>query len=153
MPGVWLETVGLFVPRVVTSRSTEVLGIYRTILQTAAQWKQVELDRDPTSSEVRKRVQSERQYIRWEAKRLFKRNKNITSVERIDRKIFEATSRLELANHYQIPYPRKWQQLGSGEEHEDPAYMDSYLPFDTGVDFVYLRAIGAEEVAFTLPPY
>lgn len=30
--------------------SPQVLGIYRAILQTAAQWKQVELDRNPTPS-------------------------------------------------------------------------------------------------------
>lgn len=55
------------------------------------------IDRQPTSIEVKRMVRQERLYIWWEAKRLFKRNKNITDLERIDKKLFEASSRLELA--------------------------------------------------------
>ena len=82
----WLPVVAL-----------QVLQLYRTILKTGLDWKQVELDRSGSDPEVRKKVLQERQYIKWEAKRLFKRNKNITDLERVEKKIFEATTRLDMA--------------------------------------------------------
>uniref|UniRef100_A0A7S4LM52 Uncharacterized protein n=1 Tax=Eutreptiella gymnastica TaxID=73025 RepID=A0A7S4LM52_9EUGL len=151
--GVWMEVTKQFIPRVKTNRSTAVLQLYRTILKTGLDWKQVELDRSGSDPEVRKKVLQERQYIKWEAKRLFKRNKNITDLERVEKKIFEATTRLDMANHYMIPYPRRWERMGQGAEHEEPAYMDSYLPFNTGVDETFLDFVQAPDVAFVQSPH
>ncbi|GMH33316.1 hypothetical protein BSKO_01150 [Bryopsis sp. KO-2023] len=71
--------------------AARVLSLYRTILRTGRTWSG---------------PQSEKDYIREEAQRLFRSNKHLVSVEEIEKKIFEASSRLELGVHYKIPYPR-----------------------------------------------
>jgi len=67
-----------------------VLRLYRSILKVGHTWIKPE----------------ERQYIKDEARSLFRMNKSLTSDEEIQRKIFEAESRLALAVHYKIPFPR-----------------------------------------------
>ena len=49
--------------------------------------------------------QSEKEYIKEEARRLFHENKNIPQ-SLIGDKLMEAQARLELALHYKNPYPR-----------------------------------------------
>ena len=50
--------------------------------------------------------QEEREYIVKETQSLFHKNKDLTDPEKIDAKLFEAESRLELGLHYKIPFPR-----------------------------------------------
>ncbi|XP_070580701.1 LYR motif containing protein 1-like [Ptychodera flava] len=76
----------------------EVLRLYRRILQTARTWE--------SASGVKSDSDSERKYIKDEARTLFKRNKEVTDPEEIQLCIKEANVRLELALHYKIPYPR-----------------------------------------------
>jgi hypothetical protein len=51
-------------------------------------------------------MQEERQYIRDEARSLFKKNKDLQTEAEVVAAITEAKSRLDLAFHYKIPYPR-----------------------------------------------
>ena len=74
----------------------EVLRIYRDILKTASHW----------SSSTHQQTQAEREYIQTEARQQFRTNKHILDTNRIQEKIEEAHLRLELANHYNNPYPR-----------------------------------------------
>lgn len=69
-----------------------VLKLYRDILKTAKTWP----------------VPKEQVYIQKEARKLFRRNKNLTNPEEINEKLFEAESRLALGIHYQNPYPRMY---------------------------------------------
>jgi hypothetical protein len=48
----------------------------------------------------------DKQYIFNEARTLFRKNMEITDKEQIERKLFEAETRLALAVHYKIPQPR-----------------------------------------------
>ncbi|KAI8479175.1 PREDICTED: LYR motif-containing protein 1-like [Branchiostoma belcheri] len=80
------------------SLRTEVLSIYRTILRTARTWKSLSGNQQETQEEAK--------YIREEARALFKKNKHLTDKEEIRLCIREAETRLELAHHYGIPYPR-----------------------------------------------
>lgn len=48
----------------------------------------------------------EQEYIKDEAKRLFKQNKRVTDENEILEHIKEANSRIEIAIHYNNPYPR-----------------------------------------------
>eukprot|EP00761_Pharyngomonas_kirbyi_P013468 gb/GECH01013497.1/.p1 GENE.gb/GECH01013497.1/~~gb/GECH01013497.1/.p1 ORF type:complete len:166 (+),score=36.17 gb/GECH01013497.1/:1-498(+) len=91
-----------------------VLSLYRQILKTGKNWE------GPKKEKV---------YIDDEAKRLFKRNKNIEDKQIIDEKIFEAESRLTLGVHYKFPYPRLYTTVKNEEANEDirPAYMHSYF--------------------------
>ncbi len=74
----------------------------------------------------------EKNYIVKEAQTLFRQNKNITSPESIEEKIFEASSRMELAAHYKIPYPRYYNAPPNQNAKDlrtsyiKPAYMKSY---------------------------
>ncbi|PRP88959.1 hypothetical protein PROFUN_02237 [Planoprotostelium fungivorum] len=80
----------------------------------------------------------EARYIRLEARELFSKNKSIRDPETIKEKIFEAQSRIELAQHYRNPYPRL-QNSPPGASQQDlwndpsklvkPAYMSSYDDF------------------------
>lgn len=50
--------------------------------------------------------QSEKEYIRDESRKLFKANKQLDDPVQIEKQLFDAQSRLELALHYKNPYPR-----------------------------------------------
>jgi hypothetical protein len=68
----------------------QVLRLYRKILVTGRTWPNV----------------PERSYIQSEAARLFRENQDLKTVEAIERKLFEATSRYDLAKFYKIAAPR-----------------------------------------------
>lgn len=80
----------------------------------------------------------ERNYIVSEARRLFKKNKDITDPEIIKAKIFEAEARYGLAMHYNIPYPRLYNVVHGAHGNRTagidltclPAYMHSYYDLD-----------------------
>eukprot|EP01013_Petalomonas_cantuscygni_P021964 TRINITY_DN4181_c0_g1_i1.p4 TRINITY_DN4181_c0_g1~~TRINITY_DN4181_c0_g1_i1.p4 ORF type:complete len:133 (+),score=7.40 TRINITY_DN4181_c0_g1_i1:203-601(+) len=69
------------------------LRLYRQSLRLAKQWKG---------------PQQERVYIAQEAALLFRRNRFVSDAETIESKLFEAESRIALAEHYGIPYPRPY---------------------------------------------
>eukprot|EP01104_Vermistella_antarctica_P018700 TRINITY_DN7025_c0_g1_i1.p2 TRINITY_DN7025_c0_g1~~TRINITY_DN7025_c0_g1_i1.p2 ORF type:complete len:119 (+),score=27.13 TRINITY_DN7025_c0_g1_i1:627-983(+) len=95
-----------------------VLSLYRTALRKGKNWP------GPPKEAV---------YIRTEAQRLFRRNRPITDASMIETKVFEAESRIELAMHYRIPYPRLYHASAPPAEDVDegeeiiPAYMHSYF--------------------------
>lgn len=67
-------------------------------------------------------------YVLEETRRLFRQNRGIRDVERIERKLREVEMRYEMALHYNIPYPRAFNKMqGSMPESGVPyaAYLDS----------------------------
>lgn len=74
----------------------EVLSLYRRIFQVAREWKAT------TAADT----EEERQYIQNEARKLFRKNMNITNTEEIKLCLHEASARVEIALHYGTPYPR-----------------------------------------------
>lgn len=92
-----------------------VLSLYRYILKSCKNWKAVH----------------EREMIESEAKALFRYNRSIEDEEEIDAKIFEAETRIGLAEHYGTAKPRPYlvpQKLKLKNERFVPAYMHSYVP-------------------------
>ncbi|WIA19741.1 hypothetical protein OEZ85_005661 [Tetradesmus obliquus] len=73
------------------STRSRVLSLYRTILRTGRQWQG---------------PQEEREYIRQEARAAFRQHKDVTSAAEIEAKLAAGKDRLDIAVHYQIPYPR-----------------------------------------------
>ena len=100
----------------------KVLSLYKRILRTGKNWE--EIGGNPEDS----------QFILTEARDLFHKNKDIQDNEKIETKIFEGESRLELALHYKIPYPRLFNIAHGTNVESDgvlkgkvtPKYMDSY---------------------------
>lgn len=86
-------------------RRAKALSLYRAILRTARTWEG---------------GAAEQAYIREEAGALFRKNRGATDPETIDAKLFEASSRLELGVHYQIPYPRHYYMV-QGSTAKKPA--------------------------------
>ncbi|KAL3876243.1 hypothetical protein ACJMK2_034112 [Sinanodonta woodiana] len=76
----------------------EVLALYRCIFRLARKWTSLSGKAQDT--------REEQEYIRTEAKTLFKKNKKITDESQIRQHIKEAEARIEIAQHYRIPYPR-----------------------------------------------
>ncbi|KAK3090952.1 hypothetical protein FSP39_016019 [Pinctada imbricata] len=76
----------------------EALSVYRRAFRLARTWQSVGGDQEETLKE--------REYIKEETRRLFRKNKNITNEEEIKEHMREANTRIEMAIHYQIPYPR-----------------------------------------------
>jgi len=74
----------------------EVLSIYRRILRLSRTWE----SKDPATNAT------DREYIRNEAKTLFRQNKNLQDSEAIKDRIREAEARLAIGLHYRNPYPR-----------------------------------------------
>eukprot|EP00117_Sycon_ciliatum_P020781 scpid109488/ scgid18412/ LYR motif-containing protein 1 len=74
----------------------QALGLYRSLLRTAQHWE---------ANDVEDTV-NERNYIRHEAKELFAENKHETDPERIQALLEEGKSRIQIAQHYNNPYPR-----------------------------------------------
>jgi len=106
------------------AQRAQVLALYRQILRISKKWDGPE---------------SEKKYIREEAQRLFRRNMNIKNPEIISKKILEAETRIALALHYKIPYPRPYYITKVSYEgykenplrYVDPVYMHSYYHHDT----------------------
>uniref|UniRef100_A0A8C9EUF7 LYR motif containing 1 n=1 Tax=Pavo cristatus TaxID=9049 RepID=A0A8C9EUF7_PAVCR len=76
----------------------EVLGLYRKIFRIAKKWQSASGQAEETTAE--------REYIRKEAKTLFRKNKDLTDPELIKQCIEECEARIEIGLHYNIPYPR-----------------------------------------------
>ncbi|NXI39007.1 LYRM1 protein, partial [Galbula dea] len=76
----------------------EVLGLYRKIFRLARNWQSASGQREETTQE--------REYIRREAKALFRKNKNVTDPKSIKQCIEECEARIEIGLHYNNPYPR-----------------------------------------------
>ena len=74
----------------------DVLRAYRQIFAVARSWEASEPDQ----------TRDERKYIREEARRLFRMNKDLMDEDVIRVCLNEAQSRIELAIHYRNPYPR-----------------------------------------------
>ena len=93
---------------------SKVLSLYKSIHKLSFTWPNIE----------------ERPYILQEARQLFHDNSTIdpTNTELMDKKILEAESRLALALHYGIPYPRAYNIAPDQKTLIVPAYMHSFLP-------------------------
>ncbi|XP_077980596.1 LYR motif containing protein 1-like [Glandiceps talaboti] len=115
----------------------EVLMLYRRILRTARTWESIAGRGDDTDTD--------KKYIKDEARRLFKKNKEEADPDKIQLCIQEAQTRLELALHYKNPYPRPVNipymglppSMGRGKKFQDklrkqgkPVYMQSYDEHD-----------------------
>ncbi|KAL5473592.1 hypothetical protein EMCRGX_G028094 [Ephydatia muelleri] len=74
----------------------EVLRAYRQIFAVARSWEASETGQ----------TRDERNYMREEARRLFRMNKDLVDEDGIRVCLNEAQSRIELAIHYRNPYPR-----------------------------------------------
>ena len=80
----------------VSPMRTEVLRLYSRIFRVARGWRA----QDQNETKV------EQNYMKEEARVLFRRNKNLTDQEQIKLHIIEAEARLTMAEHYGNPYPR-----------------------------------------------
>ncbi|NWW67985.1 LYRM1 protein, partial [Ifrita kowaldi] len=76
----------------------EVLGLYRKVLQIAKNWQSA-------SGQIEETMR-EKEYIRNEARTLFRKNKNVTDPKLIKQCMEECEARIEIGLHYNIPYPR-----------------------------------------------
>lgn len=76
----------------------EVLGLYRKIFRIAKKWQSA-------SGQVEETLK-EKDYIKKEAKTLFRKNKDVTDPKLIQQCIEECEARIEIGLHYNIPYPR-----------------------------------------------
>jgi len=74
----------------------DVLQLYKKILRLGLRWESVE----PIQTKV------EREYLREEARTLFRRNIKLTSEHDIRRCLLEGEARMSMAEHYKNPYPR-----------------------------------------------
>ncbi|XP_078451184.1 LYR motif-containing protein 1 [Lampetra fluviatilis] len=77
----------------------EVLGLYRRVFRLARGWRS-QGAAEPSAA------LAEAEYIRAEARALFRKNKDLVEPEKIKFCIEECKTRIELALHYKIPYPR-----------------------------------------------
>lgn len=75
---------------------SQVLGLYARILRLGRTWEAQNYNETVV----------ERNYIRDEAKTLFRTNKNIKSSLEIAERLKEGEARLVMAEHYRNPYPR-----------------------------------------------
>ncbi|XP_076451597.1 LYR motif-containing protein 1-like isoform X2 [Babylonia areolata] len=111
----------------------KVLSLYRQLFRLARHWQ--------SSTGVATDTQAERSYIRDEASKLFRKNKQVVSKEDIEEHIRECETRIELAHHYKTPYPRPTnipqntlaptsRQLKKGQkrsiQQSRPVYLKSY---------------------------
>jgi hypothetical protein len=109
-----------------------VLSVYRNIVRLGRRWEAI----DPTETA------KEREYIINEARTLFRKNKNLESLDEVEQHLKEAEARIGIAQHYGIPYPRpvnipqnvlppggKRTKLKARErvvKHSRPIYVKSY---------------------------
>lgn len=75
---------------------SEVLQLYRRILRLGRTWEST----NPHETVV------ERDYIRDEARELFRKNRFLSSEQAIRERLLEGETRLTMAEHYRNPYPR-----------------------------------------------
>ena len=75
---------------------TEVLRLYSRIFRVARVWR----------AQDRNETKVEQNYMKEEARVLFRRNQNLTDQDQIKLHIIEAEARLTMAEHYGNPYPR-----------------------------------------------
>ena len=75
---------------------SQVLRLYSRIFRLARDWRVT----DPNETRV------EQDYIKEEARELFRKNMNLTDEDQIKLHIIEAEARLTMAEHYGNPYPR-----------------------------------------------
>ena len=75
---------------------SQVLRLYSRIFRLARDWRAT----DPNETRV------EQDYIREEARELFRKNMNLNDEDQIKLHIIEAEARLTMAEHYGNPYPR-----------------------------------------------
>lgn len=107
-----------------TSESrNKVLSLYRRIQKLSKSWSGPD---------------EEKKYILKEARTLFHRNKHITDKTKIQAKILEAETRIDLGLHYRNPYPRVYQNYGVygddvGKKVIVPAYMVSLFKGDYNI--------------------
>uniref|UniRef100_T1JBK8 Complex 1 LYR protein domain-containing protein n=1 Tax=Strigamia maritima TaxID=126957 RepID=T1JBK8_STRMM len=73
-----------------------VLSTYKKILRVSRTW----------IAKNEQDTEKERQYIINEVKTQFRRNKNLTDKNEIEKGLLEANARYTIAIHYKIPYPR-----------------------------------------------
>uniref|UniRef100_UPI0035901FB2 LYR motif-containing protein 1 n=1 Tax=Myxine glutinosa TaxID=7769 RepID=UPI0035901FB2 len=76
----------------------EVLALYRRVFRLAQTWQ--------AQSGQASDTQTEKIYIEEEARTLFRKNKQLQDLGKIRSCIEECETRIELALHYKIPYPR-----------------------------------------------
>ncbi|XP_052773986.1 LYR motif-containing protein 1-like [Mya arenaria] len=76
----------------------EVLGLYRKLFRLSYSWESSLGNPGATDEEKR--------YIRDETRKLFKKNKELSDESLIREHLKEGETRIELAMHYQNPYPR-----------------------------------------------
>ncbi|KAI1307228.1 LYR motif-containing protein 1 [Halotydeus destructor] len=88
--------IALATVEVMSSLRSDVLRMYKSILRLSRTWESKNVNN----------TQSERMYIEKEAKRLFRENRNLTADTDVKKKLNEAYSRVEIARHYGIAYPR-----------------------------------------------
>ena len=75
---------------------TDVLRLYSRIFRVARGWR----------AQDRNETKVEQNYMKEEARMLFRRNKNLSDLGQIKLHIIEAEARLTMAEHYGNPYPR-----------------------------------------------
>ena len=75
---------------------SQVLRLYSRIFRLARDWRAT----DPNETRV------EQDYIKEEARELFRKNMNLNDEDQIKLHIIEAEARLTMAEHYGNPYPR-----------------------------------------------
>ena len=80
----------------VSPMRTDVLRLYSRIFRVARAWR----------AQDRNETKVEQNYMKEEARVLFRRNKNLADPEQIKLHIIEAEARLTMAEHYGNPYPR-----------------------------------------------
>nr|CAH8860009.1 unnamed protein product [Trichobilharzia regenti] len=85
------------VNRTLKTRS-RVLSLYRQIFRLARVWN--------AQSGVKEDSIRESEYMKEEARTLFRQNAHLTDEEEIENHIKEAELRIELTLHYGTPYPR-----------------------------------------------
>jgi len=78
-----------------TGKRSQVIELYKNILRLAKTWE----------AKVPSETAREQEFIRSEARYLFRLNKDINEAE-VEKKLEEGRTRLEIARHYRIPYPR-----------------------------------------------
>lgn len=75
---------------------SQVVKIYKTFIKLSQTWTA----KNPSLTEV------ERNYIKEEARKLFRANKDLQDKHQISEALREAEARLAMAEHYRNPYPR-----------------------------------------------
>uniref|UniRef100_A0A3P9KJY9 LYR motif containing 1 n=2 Tax=Oryzias latipes TaxID=8090 RepID=A0A3P9KJY9_ORYLA len=77
---------------------SKVLSLYTRVFRVARTWQ--------AQSGVKADTETERKYIKQEARTLFRQNQQLTDPEVIKTRIAECEARLDIGLHYSNPYPR-----------------------------------------------